>query len=194
MASVARVCSVEECGRKYYAKGFCNAHRQRHRDGRPLEGLFRKTNPGRGCKVANCDRPHGQNGFCQAHNKRHISGRPLNTPIQIRNPNRKCVISGCDRRYSSIGLCSPHRSTTGKYGLTPIQYMMIQEGGCQVCGSQENLIIDHDHSCCPGNSNICGNCNRGGLCSRCNVGIGMLKESKEILLSAVGYLAKFGKE
>ena len=44
---------------------------------------------------------------------------------------------------------------------------------CEGCGSIENLVIDHDHDCCPEASatnkeRLCGKCTRGTLCRDCN--------------------------
>jgi len=77
-------------------------------------------------------------------------------------------------------------------GTTPevIEDMLsLQEGGCAICGGQPgiqsgrvtNFHIDHCHS----SGRV-----RGLLCGPCNVGIGMLKDSPQILLKAVSYLLK----
>ena len=38
-----RICTVDNCKRKYYAKGFCEGHYKRQRSGKPLKGGFRTT-------------------------------------------------------------------------------------------------------------------------------------------------------
>lgn len=77
------------------------------------------------------------------------------------------------------------------YGISQEQYQSMferQHGRCAICyDEKEPLVVDHDHDCCPGKKS-CGKCVRGLLCGRCNVGIGMLAESKSYLLSAVAYL------
>ena len=77
------------------------------------------------------------------------------------------------------------------HGLTLDQYHSLvekQDFRCIVCsvvpddsygGSHDGFHIDHDH--------VSGRV-RGLLCKHCNVGIGMLKDSEEVLLSAVEYL------
>lgn len=67
-----------------------------------------------------------------------------------------------------------------------------QGGGCAICGTPPNgrrLSVDHDHSCCPG-VKTCGKCVGGLLCNRCNVGIGNLQDSPEILERALAYLRR----
>ena len=65
-----------------------------------------------------------------------------------------------------------------------------QNGVCAICGgvnSDRPLAVDHDHSCCPGES-TCGKCLRGLLCGRCNTGLGSFRDNIEILKSAVQYI------
>lgn len=63
---------------------------------------------------------------------------------------------------------------------------------CGICADDlrdQRRAIDHDHTCCPG-AQSCGLCVRGILCTRCNVGIGMLKDDVDIVRAAVAYLEK----
>lgn len=73
-----------------------------------------------------------------------------------------------------------------KYGLTPESYAAIHEGQsgtCAICKSAcptgRRLSVDHCHS----SGRV-----RGLLCSNCNIGIGNLRDSVEILRSAIAYL------
>jgi hypothetical protein len=59
-----------------------------------------------------------------------------------------------------------------------------QNGKCGICGSEIDLDtcrIDHNHK----TGKV-----RGILCAACNTGIGLLKDSDEVLLNAVNYLRK----
>lgn len=79
-----------------------------------------------------------------------------------------------------------------KYGLTEEEYISMlesQNGKCAICGDKEpgrykNFNIDHCHET---------GINRGLLCVRCNLGIGNLKDSPEILRKAAEYLDRFKK-
>jgi hypothetical protein len=78
-----------------------------------------------------------------------------------------------------------------KYGLTEEDFIALiekQEHRCAICGVipdrvsnrlHDGFHIDHCH--------VSGRV-RGLLCGSCNTGIGMLKESEEILLKAITYL------
>jgi len=80
------------------------------------------------------------------------------------------------------------------YNLTPERFAEIleaQQGVCACCGEPpnegENLHVDHDHECCPGQKS-CGNCIRGLVHNGCNRGIGLLKDDPEALMGAAQYL------
>lgn len=76
-----------------------------------------------------------------------------------------------------------------KFGITEEQYdkMLADQGGCcAICKSSNSgnkrssrLSIDHCHS----TGKI-----RGLLCSSCNKAIGLMKDSQDILVSAISYL------
>ena len=60
---------------------------------------------------------------------------------------------------------------------------------CALCGTETSKYhIDHDHSCCSGDTRCCGKCFRGFLCRSCNIGLGMFKENDELLEAAAAYL------
>lgn len=88
------------------------------------------------------------------------------------------------------------------YGLTVDDFdalLAAQGGQCAVCGTAEpggqfgTWHIDHDHSCCPktgANRKSCGNCIRGLLCQKCNVGLGQFDDDPDRLLAAATYVLK----
>jgi hypothetical protein len=61
------------------------------------------------------------------------------------------------------------------YGITLAKLLKLAKAGCNVCGIDENLSIDHDHKCCNRSYKICGKCVRGVLCSSCNRTLGILE-------------------
>ena len=84
------------------------------------------------------------------------------------------------------------------YGTTPEWYdaqLEKQGGGCGICHKKTdetgtNFAVDHDHLCCP-KVPVCGECNRGLLCRSCNVGIGNLDDSADLLRDAANYIDKY---
>lgn len=70
-----------------------------------------------------------------------------------------------------------------KYGLSKEEYYLLkekQDNMCAICKiSNRRLAVDHCH--------ITGKI-RGLLCLNCNTGIGQLKDSVELLESAINYL------
>lgn len=75
------------------------------------------------------------------------------------------------------------------YGLSEEEYdaMLVSQGGvCAICGTDSpigkgGLHIDHDH--------VTGKV-RGLLCQRCNIGVGFLGDSEEIITKTLGYLRR----
>ena len=72
-----------------------------------------------------------------------------------------------------------------KFGVSVEEYerMLVEQGGgCKICGntnSGKRLAVDHDHQ----TGQV-----RGLLCSACNVGLGMFKDSTDLLRRAINHL------
>lgn len=64
------------------------------------------------------------------------------------------------------------------------------QGECDLCKKVDNLVRDHDHSCCKNSVSMCGNCFRGLLCRSCNLGLGNFKDDPVLLELAIRYLRK----
>lgn len=70
------------------------------------------------------------------------------------------------------------------YGLTEEAYdeMVKSSGGkCSVCLSDEELVVDHDHS----SGRV-----RGILCDRCNKALGLVYDKADLLEGLIRYLNK----
>lgn len=83
----------------------------------------------------------------------------------------------------------PTATTLASYriGLHAYQLMYAdQEGRCAICRAEKDptrLVIDHNHK----TGKI-----RGLLCGACNTGIGLLKDSPDVLEAAMQYLEDRG--
>lgn len=88
----------------------------------------------------------------------------------------------------------------GTYNVIPERYASMfdaQGGVCAVCerpdATGRDLSVDHDHACCRG-SRSCGQCVRGLLCTRCNLGLGRLQDSPELVSRASAYLRHWASQ
>lgn len=85
----------------------------------------------------------------------------------------------------------------GQYGLTVEQFEAMyldQNGLCAVCGKRmtdRDCHVDHDHN---SKEKSLRQQVRGLLCSNCNTGLGMFKDSVRLLALAIVYLEAHGKE
>ena len=81
--------------------------------------------------------------------------------------------------------CSRAHHHNRTYGLSREDYadlMESQSGCCAICFEESNaLCVDHDHDT---------QAVRGLLCSQCNSGIGLLKDSISNLANAIIYLTQ----
>ena len=87
--------------------------------------------------------------------------------------------------------CSPEcnamaNSLRRNYGIEPDVYWQSIRKGCEICGSEisiagRKLAVDHSHS--TGKF-------RGVLCANCNTGLGMFRDSPDLLKKAVEYLQR----
>lgn len=68
------------------------------------------------------------------------------------------------------------------YGISQVEYLtMVEEvgGRCSICGKEDKLYVDHDHST---------GAIRGLLCHTCNAGLGLFYDDVDNLRSAIKYL------
>lgn len=74
-----------------------------------------------------------------------------------------------------------------KYGISPEEFdsmLAAQDGKCAICGTDKpkgrgRFHVDHHH----GTGKV-----RALLCGDCNIGLGMFKESPNLLMAATSYL------
>lgn len=215
MSSVARLCTVPDCSKDLRARGLCGAHyaqwRRNRKDG-PVcikhacttaavahsmcdrhYQEFRASNPnGARCRIIGCDNASTANAMCNMHNLRFSSGADMFKPVKAMKRrtalNHTCTIAGCEKPWSTSAVCKTHRAQLEKYHLSPVQLDMVLRTGCLICGAEERLTIDHDHSCCPG-AGSCGSCVRGCLCNGCNVALGAFGDDILKLENAIRYLS-----
>lgn len=215
--SPERQCSVDGCSRVAHSRGVCFGHYQQQRNGRALttlpdlpvstcssEGCSRIVKS-RGmcashynvwrvqqkppCSFDGCERRQQSSGLCKGHADQRRAGKEL-TEIRkwVKGSKRsKCLVENCGKvAYGNDGLCATHTGHRARYCLSVEDYLRLPSA-CEVCGSTENLTIDHDHACCPG-GRACQDCVRGILCRSCNVALGFVRDSTDILQGLINYL------
>lgn len=106
--------------------------------------------------------------------------------------NRR-VVDGLSNNCSNCRSAkSRSNSLMRYYRMTTEQFeaMFSAQGGrCASCRDEFTTKphIDHDHACCP-TEKSCGDCVRGLLCNRCNLGMGIFLDEPRRLMAAANYL------
>lgn len=101
-----------------------------------------------------------------------------------------------DTKAKSCGHCgrrmTGHSPGSGFRQRIQEELRVKQGNKCAICNKPfvKTPQLDHDHNCCP-NDLMCEKCIRGALCGVCNKGLGLFKDSIELLISAVEYLRRF---
>jgi len=114
------------------------------------------------------------------------------TSRKLPHPGPRCAT--CHRaRRNALSLARRLTYVARQYNLTPEQYQALTgryNGMCWMCRKRKGRAVDHDHGCCSGKTS-CGKCVRGFLCTTCNVFLGRIGDSIEILLNGVQYLEEY---
>jgi hypothetical protein len=104
------ICSIPECGRQKYVKGFCLKHYARlRRFGNPLltKRIIQRSSI-KQCVISNCGKKSIAKSLCDKHYKMFIlTGRTEKiptTPVK----GLLCSVEGCERPRQARGLCSIH--------------------------------------------------------------------------------------
>ena len=165
--------------------GMCRTHYERKRTNQPLGAPIREVGVFEVCSVEGCGKPHSSKGYCSTHYARLTRTGTLADPSS--KAPKVCGVAGCDKPHLSKGLCDGHYQRKRIYSLSVDELCYLLDQPCGICGSRENMQIDHDHSCCPG-SKSCGKCVRGALCGNCNAGLGHFRDDVSKLRKAIEYL------
>lgn len=111
-----RPCSIEGCGKKYYAKGLCKNHyeiayaRKKLPTTPPMWELggvrWKDRVINKPCQHEGCANPHWQHGYCRLHWSRIAR---IGTSELPKKPT-KCLVEGCFKKPFGLGYCSMHYS------------------------------------------------------------------------------------
>jgi hypothetical protein len=196
-------CSFDGCETVSTAKGLCPGHYYQASKGYPLTAILppepkaeRAYGAPRFCPGPNCQIRLVIAGslLCAKHAAQELA-YGITWPIGELRPIEivDCAFVGCENfATENATLCSRHHQRAKRFGLSHAEFLAMLDGAsCEVCGSSERLIIDHDHSCCAGDTKTgCGNCNRGILCNGCNTALGFLKDDPERIFALAEYIQR----
>lgn len=190
----AAFCTIDGCDRRINARGLCGKHYQDVRNGRLDHPAAAEILFPFGCLVDGCKNRLYAKGLCNMHwGRAYTAGDPGEAePRRTRyEPGQTCAIPACDRRARWAGYCGTHNKRFRRFGITPEELdalVRVQNGRCAICGTPDpgaqtsgEWCIDHDH--------VTGKI-RGLLCSRCNTGIGMLRDDPDVIASAFEYVRR----
>lgn len=102
-----RVCSVTACNERHYAKGYCQFHWSRARQGREVGAPKQVARSG--CSIEGCTRPHWGLGWCRLHLERY---RRTGDPRSVKPPTPMPVRSGSTHlqwKGDDVGYFAMHR-------------------------------------------------------------------------------------
>lgn len=181
-----KTCSVDDCQKKHYAKGWCaNHYNTNYRKYVMPPCIFD------GCRNNAEAMTHG---LCAGHKWQWKRGQELR-PIR-----HVTICEICQKPYEaqSKGMtrwCPEHRvlgRRLARYGIDILiitDMILAQDFKCIACDEEiglANCAIDHDHSCCSGNK-ACGNCVRALLCRGCNTALGSMQEDPKKIVGLYAY-------
>lgn len=144
------------------------------------------------CNIDGCETMAETAGSCRKHYSQMRRGEIL-TNEDWRYLDRACPIPSCDRTMKGIAkVCVKHQKIRWRYSLSVEEMIeLYSRGKCDICDATDRqLVIDHNHSCCPVEFGTCGRCNRGIVCAQCNRAMGIVGDSTAILERMVDYLRR----
>jgi len=182
------LCIFADCNKTVHAKRLCHNH-YREKKRRDLGAKKQEKRP-QFCIVKKCTKKHYSLNYCSSHYYRFLNTGNISAEVPIKKliyNKVDCDVPYCSNKHKAVRLCGTHDATKRTYNLTSEQLITMLSNPCEVCGSLENLTIDHDHECC--NKRIsCGKCVRGTLCQNCNRSMGQAKDNPTILRLLADYI------
>lgn len=120
------LCSVDNCDKDKYCKGFCKLHYDRFRkSGDPLKTIRMIKAEGKSefCAVDWCDKKSYCRNYCEQHYMRLLKyGNPEATPLGTYRKQAGCDVEGCENKHFGKGMCNKHYRRWIRYGDTSITH------------------------------------------------------------------------
>lgn len=77
-------CTVENCDKKFHARGMCGGHYSRWAKTGVMGGKLQGRDPSRGCSFEGCENPYRCGGYCHAHYEMKRKGKELVPTFKMR--------------------------------------------------------------------------------------------------------------
>jgi len=174
LSQPVRLCSVEGCGGRHKARGYCNRHY--------LQVVWHGGEP-------TPPRRYDTTVRDELGRKRCVSCETWRAESEF-HKSKKCK----DGYASTCSHCYRNQYTARyRHGLNDLEYSVLldAQGGRCLCGADGPFVIDHDHSCCPGQHG-CKKCVRGIICQPCNKTLGFSRDNAALLRRLADYLDSGG--
>lgn len=175
-------CSLDFCEAESRNKkgGLCSTHYSQKWRGLPYTPSRKKKKYFDDiCEIDFCDRLAKKKNKCAVHYRQvNIEGKQPSVIVG----KTKCLVVNCEKNCTDTypQICKNHKSRFDKYRITLEEFLEIPDK-CDVCGSSNNIAIDHDHYT---------GMMRGYLCISCNTGLGKIGDTLESARNIVAYLER----
>lgn len=127
-----RICSVEDCGKRFLARGFCATHYYR----------WRQENYKTPCTVDGCSSPGTTKGLCGRHYQR-MWAHGTTSDEDHRRRASVCTIEGCERSGNNRGLCLMHAKRKRRNGTPDTR--PVGEAPPPRVGSYSRVFVGKGH-------------------------------------------------
>lgn len=207
------ICEFDGCEKPAVKRGFCDIHRKRLLRADPETKVQRKYGSlwhDRKSKGILCKEWIDYDTFCAgigerpslSHSLMRKDEKQLYGPDNFHwvkeEPRKKRPTKAYDWSDPEVAFRRSkdrHRSRLNRYGITSHQYEELhkqQDGKCAICGDAETrretrtgnimmMVVDHCHETLKV---------RSLLCWRCNIGLGVAKDSVSVLQKMIDYLER----
>lgn len=123
-----KICVVESCGQKHYAKGYCKYHYEKVGYGKQkkIKEPKKQTN----CIIDGCSKLAHCKGYCSSHYSRvYRNGDPGSVDFRevMQIVPDVCTIDGCNNQHFAKGYCSKHYDRWRAHG-DPIVILTREHG------------------------------------------------------------------
>ena len=198
--SETTTCITDGCDRPRVARGLCLKHYKQANNAGTLPPLLCNlcgTHISKGRRVCDTCRLIAKAERRQLQNDKKKQERRANAKCQSCGETRPRARRFCESCAANRTRQLRFASNLARFGMSEHDYWLKlaeQRHSCAICklpvwdrAERKLYAVDHNHKCCsrPGS---CGECVRGILCVRCNLGLGSFGDDPDTLRAAADYV------